>query len=203
MSYKATDYTEAIIANETWKKCFSPTNINKLLDFLIERQWIPSQVSINRALSELKFRRTDGGSHAKDLQAAVNAAQRNLDAVIQEAAAAPLTRAELREFESLSPTSLQRQYWGEDNSGLNTFAIRYQKAASQFGFRIPARPQVQEEVADEDALQLDAKTYHAMPAQVVCRRLQTEPRFKAAVNKLIAQGLIVLVFGILYGGLLR
>jgi hypothetical protein len=200
--YTANDYTEQIILNKTWRKCFSARNNERLLDFLIGQQWIPSQVSIDRALTQLQFRRTDGGSERTDAQAAINAAQRNLDAVIMEAAASPLTRQELDHFASLSPTSLQKSFWGEENDGINTFAVRYRKAAAEHGFQIPARPQIQEEVAD-DELPLDAKTYHAMRAQEVCRRLQTEPRFKRAVDRLIKAGQIALVFGLLHGGLLR
>lgn len=190
--YTAQNYTEEIIKNVTWRKCFSPANLEKLLDFLIDKQWIPSQVTINRALTQLQFARTDGGSARKDMQAEINAAQRNLDGVIAETAAPPLTRSEVEYFSSLSFAELQRKYWGNDNSDVNTFAVRYRKAAAEHGFRILARPTIVE-VEDEDkgdAIPLDAKTYHAMPAQIVCRRLQTDSRFKAAVNKLIAKGLI-------------
>ena len=38
--YNSKDYTTEIVRNETWKKVFSPVNLNKLLDFLEERQWL-------------------------------------------------------------------------------------------------------------------------------------------------------------------
>jgi hypothetical protein len=186
MSYKANDYTPAILANETWKKVFSPTNINRLLDFLIERQWIPSQVSINRALTELKFRRTDGGSAEKDARALISSTRQNLSNVIAEIAAPPLTRAELDHFASLSSTSLQRAYWGPGRDGITDFAIRYNRAAKEHGFRIPPRPQV-EEVIDDSEIQLSAAEYHATPAQTICRLLQTNPAYKRAVDRLIAK----------------
>jgi hypothetical protein len=197
MSYQSKDYVPEIIANETWKKCFSPTNINKLLDFLIERQFIPSQVSINRALTELKFTRTDGGSAKSDAQAAVNAAQRNLDQVVAEAAAAPLSPNELAEFASLSAVDLQRHYW--DNDGFSTFAVRYNKAVREFGYRIPARPTVEEVIDDSKEIKLTAAEYHNTPAKTVCH-LQTSPAYKRAVNRLIKAGAIALVLGLLRGG---
>jgi hypothetical protein len=199
--YKANDYTEEIIKNATWRKCFSPQNNARLLDFLIDRQWIPSQVSIDRALTELKFLRTDGGSASTDAQAAVNAAQHNLDQVIAETAASPLTRAELEHFQSLSFPDLQRQYWGEDLDSINSFAVRYNRAAKEQGFRIPARPRVEEVIDDSKELKLSASDYHNLPAQVVGRRLQAEPAFKRAVYRLIKAGAIALVFGLLQGGL--
>src|SRR5580704_12265313 len=145
MKYTAKDYTMEIVRNENWRKCFSPANLNKLLDFLEERQWLPSQVSVDRALAELKFRRTDGGSTEKDQRAAISAAQKNLDAVIKEAATPPLTRDELAEFASLSAADLQSKYWGPDNDGITIFGIRY-KLAQQHGFRIPPRPQIVEQI---------------------------------------------------------
>jgi hypothetical protein len=202
MKYTAKDYTMEIVRNENWRKCFSPANLNKLLDFLEERQWLPSQVSVDRALAELKFRRTDGGSLEKDQRAAITAAQKNLDAVIAEAAAPPITRDEELYVASLGFADLQRQYWGPDNDGINTFAVRYNKLARERGYRIPERPQVVGEIDDSKELKLSAAEYHSIPAQTVCRRLQTEPAFKRAVDRLIKASAIALVLGFLHGGLI-
>jgi hypothetical protein len=188
MFYKAKDYINEISKNENWRKCFSTPNLNKLLDFLEEQQWLPSQVTINRALAELKFRRTDGGSAESDRQAAIAVAQRNLDAVIAETDKPPLTRTELAEFASLGFAELQHRYWGND--GVNTFAVRYSKASREHGFRIPARPQVVEQIDDSKELKLSAAEYRAIPAQTVSRRMQTDPAFKRAVDRLIEAGVI-------------
>jgi hypothetical protein len=202
MSYTAKDYTTEITKNATWEKVFSPANLNKLLDFLEEHQWLPSQVTIDRALAQLQFRRTDGGSAASDQRAAIGAAQKNLEAVIAEAALPTLTRTELEEFASLSAADLQSKYWGPDNDGITVFAVRYNKAAQQHGFRVPPRPQVVEEIDDSKELRLSASEYHSLSANQVCRRLQTEPPFKRAVDRLIKAGAIALVLGLLHGGLI-
>jgi hypothetical protein len=189
MGYKPNEYMEQILKNQAWKKVFSPTHLNTLLDFLVNNQLIPSQVSINRALSELNFRRTDGGSAASDYKAEVKAAQQTLDQVIAETTAAPLTRAELAHFASLSFPELQRKYWGDDNDAINSFAIRYNKAAREQGYRIPDRPQIANVVDDDKGFKLSAAEYHALPAREVCKRLQ-DPAFKRAVDRLIKQGVI-------------
>ncbi len=139
MSYRTTDYVSDITENASWRKCFSPANLEKLLDFLIEKQWIPSQVSVNRALTELKFRRTDGGSAATDAQAAREAAQRNLDAAIAAVDAPPLTLAELEYFQSLGPRELSRLYYGPAGDALCDFAIRYNRAVREHFYRVPGR----------------------------------------------------------------
>jgi hypothetical protein len=124
------------------------------------------------------------------MQNAVNAAQRNLDQAIQEAAAAPLTRQELGHFESLSPINLQRAYWGDDNSGVNTFAVRYNKAASQFGFKLPARPRVEEEQPASLGSTLTVEEYRKLPAREVAQRYSRDPLFRASVDRLIKEGKI-------------
>jgi hypothetical protein len=111
--------------------------------------------------------------------------------VIAEAAAATLTRAELREFESLSPISLQRAYWGDDNSGVNSFAVRYQKAAREFGFKIPARPQIEEEQsAAPSGGTLSVEDYRKLPAREVAQRYSRDRLFRMSVDQLIADGKI-------------
>jgi hypothetical protein len=141
MVYRSKDYLEEISRNETWRKVFSPQHLNQLLDFLEEQQWLPSQVTVDRALAQLKFQRTDGGNEAKDRKAAVAAAQQRLQAVIAEVSAPPLTRTEMDEFAGLSFADLQRRYWSDE--GVNNFRFRYDLAAQQHGFRVPSRPSVE------------------------------------------------------------
>jgi hypothetical protein len=200
MIYTRKDYGAEIHKNATWKKVVSSGNFEALMDFLLEHQWLPSQVTVDRALAQLKFRRTDGGSTETDKRAAVTAAQKNLDAVIKEASLPPLTRDELAEFASLSAADLQAKFYGPDNDALTVFAIRYKLAAAQHGFRLPPRPQVVEGVDDSKELKLSAAEYHSIPAQTVCRRLQTEPAFKRAVDRLIKASAIALMLGFVHGG---
>jgi hypothetical protein len=48
---------------------------------------------------------------------------------------------------------------------------------------------------------LTAEQYHSLLAQTIVVRYRREPGFKAAVDALIAKGLIALVLGLLHGGL--
>jgi hypothetical protein len=69
-------------------------------------------------------------------------------------------------------------------------------AASQQGFRIPARPVVDEEAGE--AVTLTAEQYRSMPSSELQRRLRV-PAFKMAVYKLIQQGLIAVLLSVLGG----
>src|ERR1700693_4202837 len=128
--YRSKDYLPEMTKNETWPKCFSPANLNTLLDLLIDKQWLPSQITVNRALTQLQFARTDGGSALKDAVDVRRKAQVQFDAACANADALPLTPEELAEFASLSFVDLQRKYWSED---ADFFRVRYGKAAKMFG----------------------------------------------------------------------
>jgi hypothetical protein len=184
--YRTKDYLSEITKNETWPKCFSQGNLNTLLDFLIEKQWLPSQVTINRALTELQFTRTDGGSARKDATEVRRKAQVQFDAACASADALPLTPEELAEFASLSFADLQRKYWSED---ADFSRVRYGKAAKTFGYKIPPRPQVEEEIDESKEIKLTATEYNATPAQTICRLLRN-PAYRRAVDRLIEAKLI-------------
>jgi hypothetical protein len=179
--YKTKDYLPEITKNETWPKCFSQDNLNTLLDFLIEKQWLPSQVTIDRALTQLQFARTDGGSARKDAADLRRKAQAQFDAACANAEGIPLTPQELAEFAAFSFVDLQRKYWAEDD---DFFRVRYGKAAKIFGYKIPPRPQVAEEIDESKELKLSAAEYHATPAQTICRLLRN-PAYRRAVDRLI------------------
>jgi hypothetical protein len=197
--YRTKDYLPEITKNETWPKCFSTANLNTLLDFLIDKQWLPSQVTINRALTELQFVRTDGGSARKDAADVRSKAQAQFDAACANAEALPLTQEECAEFGALSFADLQRKYWDENG---DYFRVRYNKASKMFGYKIPSKPQVEEEIDDESKeIKLTAAQYHATPAQTVCRLLRN-PAYRRAVDRLIKAGTIALMLGILGGGLI-
>jgi hypothetical protein len=195
--YRTKDYLPEITQNETWKKCFSPANLNTLLDFLIEKQWLPSQVTIDRALTQLQFARTDGGSVRKDAADVRRKAQASFEAACANAEAIPLTPDELAEFAGLSFTDLQRKYWSEDG---DYFRVRYGKASKIFGYKIPPRPQVAEEIDESKEIKLTASEYLAIPTDVLKMRMR-EPRWKAAIYRLIKAGEIALLLGLLLGGI--
>jgi hypothetical protein len=198
--YRTKDYLPEITQNETWKKCFSPANLNTLLDLLIDKQWLPSQITINRALTQLQFARTDGGSVRKDAADVRRKAQAQFDAACSSADALPLTPEELTEFASLSFADLQRKYWDKDG---DFFRVRYNKAAKTFGYKIPPRPQVAEEIDESQEIKLTAAEYHKIPADELRRRLRN-PSFKQQLYLLLKSGSIVLflVLGLLRGGLI-
>ena len=66
-----------------------------------------------------------------------------------------------------------------------------------------ANQQLKAKIAQEDAVvSLTAEEYHRLPAATIVTRYRREPRFKSAVDALIAKGLIALVLGLLHGGLI-
>jgi hypothetical protein len=196
--YRSKDYLTELSRNETWPKCFSPANLNTLLDFLIDKQWLPSQITINRALTQLQFARTDGGSARKDAANVRSKAQAQFDAACANAEAIPLTPEELAEFAALSFADLQRKYWADD---ADFFRVRYNKASNVFGYKIPARPQIAEEVDESKEIKLTASEYHKIPTDVLKVRLR-DPKWKAAVYRLMKAGEIVLVLVLLRGGII-
>jgi hypothetical protein len=195
--YRTKDYLPEITQNETWPKAFSSANLNTLLDFLIAKQWLPSQVTIDRALAQLQFARTDGGSARKDAADIRHKAQVQFDAACANAEAIPLTPEELAEFAGLSFTDLQRKYWSDDG---DYFRVRYGKASKIFGYQIPPRPQVAEEIDELKEIKLTASEYHAISTDVLKMRMR-DPRWKAAIYRLIKAGEIALLLGLLLGGI--
>jgi hypothetical protein len=136
MSYKNQDYTEILAKSTEWPKYSNAQAFDKVVKYLVDRQYIPSQVSLNRAIKELGLRRVDGGSAESDKRAARARAQANFDAVCAEAQRIPLSPEELHEFGSLSQRDLSKKYFAEDG---DFFRIRYQKAMAEYGYREPQR----------------------------------------------------------------
>ncbi len=194
--YSRKNYIDALFASAEYKKYQSEAANKSIVDFLQEMQWIPSNLTIKRAIARLDPPRTDGGSDRKDANERQRAARAQLAGAIANAEALELTKDELDEFVSLSPDEVQRRYYAEDG---DFFRARYGKASRLFGFRIPEAPAKEEATDEVDPLPLDAKTYHSIPAQTVCRRLMSEPKFKRAVDRLIEAGAIALIFSLSVG----
>jgi hypothetical protein len=114
-------------------------------------------------------------------------ARKSLEEALANAEREPLTKAEMDEFAGLSFAELQRKYWGDDLQATDYFSLRYRMAASQHGFRIPARPPVQEE---GEAISLTAEEYRRIPAATIVARYRRGGAFKIAVDRLVAEGKI-------------
>jgi hypothetical protein len=187
--YTTSDY-EAILAKSTeWPKYGNPPAFAKILKFLIDRQYIPSQVSLNRAIRELGLRRVDGKTSTDDAREARAAAQANLDAVVSEIQRTPLTHEFVNEVASLSQLDLSRRYFADSIDG-ELFRIRYDRACKEFGFRPAQRFASVTAEQDGEALELTAAEYNAMPSHLVTQKIRTDLKFKQAVYLLLASGRI-------------
>jgi|SRR5215469_1426310 len=60
MSFTKRDYQSELNLGDAWMKYASSENEERILEFLEEVQWLPSQVTINRAIASLQLSRTDG-----------------------------------------------------------------------------------------------------------------------------------------------
>jgi hypothetical protein len=132
--YTENDYTAILAKSTEWPKYNNAQASNKVVKYLIDRQYIPSQVSLNRAIKELGLRRVDGKTAADDKREARAAAEANLDAVVSEIQRTPLTPEFVNEVASLSQLDLSRRYFADSIDG-ELFRIRYDRACKEFGFR--------------------------------------------------------------------
>jgi hypothetical protein len=135
--YSQKDYMQAINVSADWPKHNNPSHLEALMGLLMAQQWIPSRVSVQRAIKQLKLRRTDGGSAERDNEKAVLAAQQNLERVIAAVDREPISNDFEEYAASLNPRELSRIYYGEDGDAINEFAIRYRRLARERGYRIP------------------------------------------------------------------
>jgi hypothetical protein len=116
-----------------------------VLAYLVQTQRLPTQTSIYVAIQEL-VRKGMLFASKENLRTVRALAQKGLDEALANAEREPLTKAEMDDFAGLSFADLQKRYWGDDLQATEYFSVRYRIAARQHGFRIPARPYVQEEV---------------------------------------------------------
>jgi hypothetical protein len=181
--YTRKNYVDALLSSYHYKKFQSDSSGKALVAFLMESQWVPSNLTIERAIAHLGLTRSDGGSDRKDTNERRRAAQAQFDQALANAEALELTKAELDEFASLSPQEVRERYYSEDG---DFFRVRYNKAARIWSFRLPDPPAVVEE-AEADPLHLDATAYHAISASVAAKRYLHEPRFRRAVERLISR----------------
>jgi hypothetical protein len=151
---------------------------------------VAARLAFDRLVANGTLQRTDGKSDQDDAQANVSRAQKHLDETIAKVDAAPLTPGELEYFGSLGQRELSKLYYGPDGDAVCDFAVRYRKASREFGYRIPGRFGDQAvAVADAGDIQLTASEYHAIPSDVLKVRMR-DPRWKAAIYRLIKAGQI-------------
>ena len=171
-------------------KYFSPTLLKTLADAM--QSSLPTvtaaKIAFDRLVANGTLLRTDGKTVQHDAQENVERARQNLDKVIADVDAAPLTPGELEYFGSLGQRELSKLYYGPDGDAVCEFAVRYRKASREFGYVIPGRFGEQA-VADAGQIELTAAEYYAIPSEVLKVRMR-DPRWKAAIYRLIKAGQI-------------
>ncbi len=122
-------------------KYYNPTLLKTLCDAMQSSlpTTVAAGIAFNRLVADGKIERTDGKSEADDRVEAMAAAQANLDSVIAEVDARPLTKDELDYFGSLGQRELSRLYFGPEGDAVCEFAVRYNRACRDFGFVPPPR----------------------------------------------------------------
>jgi hypothetical protein len=164
----------------------SPNSDQVILAYLLQTQRLPTQTTVQIAIQEL-VRKGLLFASKENLRTVRALAKKDLGEALANAERDPLTKAELDEFAGLSFADLQRKYWGDDLQATDYFSVRYRMAARQHGFRIPARPAVQEE---GEVMSLTAEEYRRIPAATIVARYRRGGSFKISVDKLVAEGKI-------------
>jgi hypothetical protein len=184
--YTKNDYAEVMNRSDSgWPKYGNPSNFEKVVAHQLKHQFIPSKVSLLRAIRALGLRRVDGGSAASDAREAEQAAQKRINDAVAQAQSIPLTNEEMQEFGSLSAQDLSRRY--EEDAWFRT---RYDIAIRTWGFRPPMRFASTQTDDIGEVLELTPSQYRAIPAQVTTRRYMQEPAFRRCTDKLIREGKI-------------
>jgi hypothetical protein len=124
-----------------FEKYYSQTLIKQVSEEMLQSlpTVVAARLAFNRLVANGQLPRTDGKSERDDAAEAVAAAQANLDRAVAEIDAAPLTKSEVEYFGSLSLRQVSALYYGEDGSAINNFAVRYRRAAREYGFVVPGK----------------------------------------------------------------
>jgi hypothetical protein len=162
ITFTRQNYINAVnAAGAEFVKFHSAKNVADVLNLMQGSGWIPSAVSVMRAVRQLGLVRTD----RKDARADAAEAQRKVETERQKLeaqnSARPLSPQELELFASME-TTLAKNYWGD-----SYFQSRYSKACREFGYRLPGRAAAPD---TGEILQLDAIAYRSIPANVVAKR---------------------------------
>jgi len=174
-----------------YQKYYSPDNLIQIAGRVLSYGIRPSPTAVRRATLELveegQIERTDGKNEADDVRESEEAAE---ERDRQLALAKPLTPADASLYASMSFAEIAHRF----NSD-RVWRFRYEAACRLFGFRLPIAATSD---AIPDSTQVDdgppvpqtAEEYHKLPTHVTVRRYRNEPRFRAAVQRLIDSGSI-------------
>ena len=83
--YDRKRYVTALFASSEYAKYQSDAANQKMIEFLEEAQWPPSELTLARAIARLELPRTDGGSTIKDRNEMKRTAQAQFDAAVANA----------------------------------------------------------------------------------------------------------------------
>ncbi len=174
------------------KKFDSPENRLKIIERVTSYRIHPSETAVVRAISELidegEVARTDGKTAEDDQRESAKVAE---DRDRQLALSTSLTQIDAALYASMSQAEIAQKC-----SSDNVFRFRYEAASRLWGFRLPSAPSASEvlsEITPDDggpAVPMTAEEYRRIPTQTVIRRHRNEPRFRAAIQKLIDEGKI-------------
>jgi hypothetical protein len=174
-----------------YQKYCSPDNLNKIVERVLCYGIRPSATAVRRATLELveegQIERTDGKDEADDAREAEQAAE---ERDRQIALAKSLTAADASVYASMSPAEIADRFKND-----RVWRFRYEAACRLFGFRLPiaatsdAIPS-SSQADDGPPVPQTAEEYHRLPTHVTIRRYRNEPRFRAAVQRLIDSGSI-------------
>jgi hypothetical protein len=177
--------------NNPYRQFYSPENLNKIAERVSSFRIHPSSTAVKRAILELvdegQIQRTDGKDETDDAREAAQAAE-GQDR--RTALATPLTQADAAVYASLSFAEIAYRFNND-----RIWRFRYEAASRLWGFRLPIAVTSDEipdsaQVDDGPHVPQTAEEYHRLPTHVTVRRYRNEPRFRAAVQRLINEGKI-------------
>jgi hypothetical protein len=179
--------SEFFATKNPYNKYYSPENLNKIVGRVASFRIHPSSTAVKRAILELaeegQIERTDGKDETDDAREAEEAAQ---ERDRQLAFAKPLTQADASVYASLSFAEIAYRF----NSD-RVWRFRYEAACRLFGFRLPIAVMFEESKEPEESIpELTAEEYRRIPVRTIQMRYKNDPKFRAGVEKLIADGRI-------------
>jgi hypothetical protein len=126
------NYLEIIDASLIWPRYHNAKNLSLVVGLQKQMQWIPSQVSLERAIRQLGLQRTDNKIQRDDVIDAARAAEAAESAAERKAAQfarEPISHDEHALFAGLDQQSLSRHHGTTDADG-ELFRARYDEAVT-------------------------------------------------------------------------
>jgi hypothetical protein len=183
------DFVDQFFATKNnYSKFDSPENRPLIAERVTSYGVYPSATATKRACLELLdeglIQRADGKDATDDAIEEKAAAE---EADRQKALARPLTQMDASLYAALSWPEICERCKND-----RLFRYRYEAACRLFGFRFPIglEPIEESQIVEDPDIPKTAEEYHAIPIRITQTRYQREPRFKAAIQRLIAEGKI-------------